>query len=251
MALEDLNTFLGLPAMMWFFVAIGVFVGFAILILVHETFIMSKFAKKARSMKRSKGMPALIQENNVIRLYFSDGSLPEGLFHIAKSWFVRPRRPYLPRTQPQQGHVGRPRKEELENKINDDKQLPDVLKPGEREALEEILECPILEDTGKSVFIGCVGQPLLTNIKTIAHANATNIQEVLPIVYPPTILDALHEYSVMKGLKKGNKEQMKLIMLAVVAVMIIGALGLVVYLLTQPRQGIVAAGISLLMGVFH
>lgn len=227
MALEELNLFLGLPAAMWFFITIGVAVGFMILIFVHETFIMSKFAKKARSMKRSKGLPALIQENNVIRLYFSDGSLPEGLFHIAKSWFVRPRRPYLPNNR----GPGRPTKEDAKARVQGENS--DVLKPGEREALEEILECPILEDTGKAVFIGCVGQPLLTNISTVAHANVTDIQEVLPIVYPPTIIDALHEYSEKKGYLRGGKDQMKLIYLAIAAAMVIGSLGIVAYMLTQ------------------
>jgi hypothetical protein len=243
MALEELNTFLGLPAMIWF-VAIAVAVGFVILIAVHETFIMSKFAKKARSIKRSKGLPALIQDNNVIRLYFSDGSLPEGLFHIAKSWFVRPRRPFLPKTT---GRVGHPTKEEEDAKKNGS--TIDVLKPGEREALEEILECPILEDTGKAVFIGCIGQPLLTNISTVAHANVTDIQEVLPIVYPPTIIDALHEYSEKRGFLRGNKDQLKIIYLAIAAAMVIVPLGLIVYLLTQPRTPGVA--LMLLAGVFH
>jgi hypothetical protein len=244
MALDELNTFLGLPAMIWFFVAIAVAVGFVILIAVHETFIMTKFAKKARGLKRAKGLPALIQDNNVIRLYTSDGSLPEGLFHIAKSWFVRPRRPFLPKNT---GRVGHPTKEEMEAKKNGVNM--DILQPGEREALEEILECPILEDTGKAVFIGCVGQPLLTNIATVAHANITDIQEVLPIVYPPTIIDALQEYSEKKGYLRGGKDQMKLIYLAIAAAMVIAPLGLIVYLLTQPRvQG---AALMLLVGVLH
>lgn len=244
LALEELNTFLGLPAMIWFFVAIAVAVGFVILIAVHETFIMTKFAKKARSMKRHKGLPALIQDNNVVRLYFSDGSLPEGLFHIAKSWFVRPRKPFLPRNNKEQkSHVGAPTKEESLSKM-------DVLKPGERAALEEIMKCPILEDTGKPIFIGSMGQPMLVNFSTVAHADVTDIQEVLPIVYPPTIIDALHEYSEKVGYLRGNREQMKLIYLAIVAAMVIGPLGLIVYLLTQRPT----AGITLLMGVvglFH
>ena len=228
MALDELNTFLGLPAMIWFFVAIAVAVGFMLLIVVHETFIMTKFAKKARDMKRAKGLPALIQENNVVRLYFSTGSLPEGLFHIAKSWFVRPRKPYLPKVKDKEvkSHVGAPTKEELLAKT-------DVLKPGERAALEEIMKCPILEDTGKPIFIGSMGQPMLVNFSTVAHADVTDIQEVLPLVYPPTIIDALHEYSEKVGYLRGNKEQLKIVYLAVAAALVIGSLGLIVYLLTQ------------------
>jgi hypothetical protein len=127
----------------------------------------------------------------------------------------------------------------------------DVLTPGERGALEEVLKCPILEDTGKPVFIGSIGQPLLVNFSTVAHADVTDIQEVLPIVYPPTIIDALHEYSEKRGYLKGNKEQMKLLMMALIVIAPIAVVGLIVYLLTQPRQGIVGAGITFLLSVLH
>lgn len=239
MALEELNTFLGLPAMIWFFATIAVAVMFMILIVVHETFIMSSFAKAARKMKRSKGLPALIQDNNVLRLFFSNGALPEGLFFINKQWFVRPQTPYLGSKETVKRGPGRPAKEEA----NPDGKSPDVLKREDREALQEILQVPILEGVGKPLFVGCVNQPMLLSPSTVAHADLTRIREIIPETLTQTQLDALHTYSKLKGIKMAGKEQMKIIILAIAAVMVIGSLGLVVYLLTQ---GPPAVGLSLL-----
>lgn len=231
LALEELNTFLGLPAVIWFFAMIAVAVMFMILIVVHETFIMSSFAKQARKMKRSKGLPALIQENNVLRLFFSNGSLPEGLFFINKQWFVRPQTPYLggKKEETKRG-PGRPAKEDA---TAPNGKSPDVLEPEDREALQEILQVPILEGVGKPLFVGCINQPMLLSPKTVAHADLTRIREIIPETLTQTQLDALHTYSKLKGIKMAGKEQMKIIILAIAAVMVIGSLGLVVYLLTQ------------------
>jgi hypothetical protein len=242
MALEELNTFLGLPAMVWFFATIAVAVIFVILIAVHETFWMSSFAKAARSMKRSRGLWALIQENNVLRLMHSTGSLPEGLYLIGGKWFVRPQNPYLGGSLKR--GPGRPPKEE-ESK---DGKAIDVLKPEDRQALTEILEVPILDGVGKPLFVGCVNQPMLLSQKTVAHSDLTRIREIIPETLTQTQLDALHTYSKLKGLKMAGREQTKLIVLAIIAAIVIGTMGLVVYLLTQPRS---AAALALVLGLLH
>ncbi|MGD0071393.1 MAG: hypothetical protein ABSB71_07955 [Candidatus Bathyarchaeia archaeon] len=237
MALEELNTFLGLPAFMWFFIAIAVGIAFVIVITVHEFFIMTSFAKHARAMKWSKGLAALIQDNNVVRLLFSNGELPEGLFLIRGKWFLRPQTPYLGNTTSQRG-PGRPSNEE-KAQTQDGKAI-DVLSKDSREALTEVLQCPILEGVGKPLFVGCVNQPMLTNISTVAHADLTRIREIIPETLTQTQLDALHTYSKIKGIKMAGKEQMKIIYLAIAAVMVIGSLGLIVYLLTQHSSFLLA-----------
>jgi hypothetical protein len=228
LGLEDLNTFIGLPAMMWAIIAIAVGVGAALLFVVHETVIMSSFAKEARGMKRGKGLYALIQENNVLRLVHSKGSLPEGLYLVNNRWFLRPQNPYLGGLK---RGPGRPSKDE-QTKESDGKAV-DVLSKDHREALNEILQVPILEGVGKPLFVGCVNQPLLTNISTVSHADLTSIREIIPETLTQTQLDALHTYSKLKGIKMAGKEQTKIIILAIAAAMVIGSLGLVVYLLTQ------------------
>jgi hypothetical protein len=245
MALEELNTFMGLPAMIWFFATIAVAVIFVILIAVHETFWMSSFAKAARSMKRSRGLWALIQENNVLRLMHSTGSLPEGLYLVGGKWFVRPQNPYLGGGLKR--GPGRPHKEETE--ASKDGKAVDVLKPEDRQALNEILEVPILEGVGKPLFVGCVNQPLLLSPKTVAHSDLTRVREIIPETLTQTQLDALHTYSKLKGIKMAGKEQTKLIVLAIIAAIVIGTMGLVVYLLTQPRSA--PAAITFLMGLLH
>jgi hypothetical protein len=241
MALEELNTFLGLPAMIWFFACIAVAVMFVILIAVHETFIMSSFAKAARSMKRSKGLWALIQENNVLRLLHSKGSLPEGLYLIDNKWFVRPQNPYL------NGEVrrgpGRPPKE-TESK---DGKAVDVLEKGDREALNEILQVPILEGVGKPLFVGSVNQPMLLAPQVVSHADLTRIREILPQTLTQTQLDALHTYSKLKGIKMAGKETTKLLVFAIIGAIIIGTMGLIVYLLTSPRT----PALLLTVGLLH
>jgi hypothetical protein len=233
-----------LPAMMWFFAVIAVVVIFGILIMVHEVFWMSSFAKAARSMKRSRGLWALIQENNVLRLMHSTGSLPEGLYLIGGKWFVRPQNPYLGGSK---RGPGRPAKEDTE--ASKDGKAVDVLKPDDRQALNEVLEVPILDGVGKPLFVGCVNQPMLLSPKTVAHSDLTRIREIIPETLTQTQLDALHTYSKLKGIKMAGREQTKLIVLAIIAAIVIGTLGLVVYLLTQPRTG--AAALTFLMGLFH
>ena len=224
MALAELNTFLGLPAMMWAIIAIAVAVAAVLLFAVHETFIMSSFAKQARKMKRGKGLWALIQENNVLKLMTSKGSLPEGLYLIGKHWFIRPQTPYI---GPNKNPVGRPPKDASDTKS------VDVLPPEDRAALQEILSVPILEGVGKPLFVGCVNQPMLLGPSTVAHSDLTRIREIIPATLTQTQLDALATYSRLKGIKIAGKEQMKIIVLAIAAAMVIGSLGLVVYLLTQ------------------
>jgi hypothetical protein len=259
MALEELNTFLGLPAMIWFFACIAVAVMFVILIAVHETFIMSSFAKAARSMKRSKGLWALIQENNVLRLLHSKGSLPEGLYLIDNKWFVRPQNPYLngniehnPRNAGRKPKV--PKDTDTENEddtVSDDyrnERSVDVLKKGDREALNEILQVPILEGVGKPLFVGSVNQPMLLAPQVVSHADLTRIREILPQTLTQTQLDALHTYSKLKGIKMAGKETTKLLVFAIIGAIIIGTMGLIVYLLTSPRT---PAAILTLVSLFH
>lgn len=229
--LDELNLFIGLPAMMWAIIAIGVAVGSAIIWVVHEMFIMSSFAKEARAMKRKKGLFALIQENNVLRLVHSSGSLPEGLYMLDKKWFVRPQNPYLGDAAPQPKRRGRPSKNQTELEKCDS-----PISPDQREALNEVLQVPILEGVGKPLFVGCVNQPLLTNISTVAHADLTRIREIIPATLTQTQLDALYTYSKLKGIKQAGKEQMRIIILAIAAALVIGSLGLIVYLLTQHPQ---------------
>jgi hypothetical protein len=221
LALESLNTFLGIPAMMWAFISVGLIIVGVIAVVIHETFIMNSFAKQARKMKRAKGSPCLIQDNNVLRLMFSDGQLPEGLYHVRGQWYTRPQTPYLNKAK----GPGRPSKEEKEGMV-------DTLRKDHREALNMVLQVPILEGVGKPLFIGCVSAPmLLNNVSTVAHADLTRIREILPATLSQTWLDALNVYSVAKGMKKANKDNLKLIYIAIAAAIPIACLGIVAFLL--------------------
>jgi hypothetical protein len=224
LALESLNTFLGLPAMMWALICVGCIIAGIIVVIIHEVFIMNSFAKQARKMKRSKGAPCLIQDNNVLRLMFSDGQLPEGLYHVRGQWYTRPQTPYLSKAEK---GPGRPPKGEKEQG-----DTVDVLKKDHREALNMVLQVPILEGVGKPLFIGCVSAPmLLNNVATVAHVDLTRIREILPATLSQTWLDALNVYSVAKGMKKANKDNLKLLYIAIAAAIPIACLGLVVFLI--------------------
>jgi hypothetical protein len=185
---------------------------------------------------------ALIQENNVLRLLHSKGSLPEGLYLIDNKWFVRPQNPYL-NGELRRG-PGRPPKE-VEGK---DGKAVDILEKGDREALNEILQVPILEGVGKPLFVGSVNQPMLLAPQVVSHADLTRIREILPQTLTQTQLDALHTYSKLKGIKMAGKETTKLLVFAIIGAIIIGTMGLIVYLLTSPRT---PAAILTLVSLFH
>lgn len=227
--MESFGLFLGLPSLMWAIVAMGVGIASVISWIVHEVFIMNSFAKQARKMKRTKGVPALIQHNNVLKLHFSNAELPEGLYRVGGRWYVRPQTPALVKKEGR--GPGRPPKETGENKTVDPALETDVLNKDHREALTEILQVPMLEGVGKPLFIGSVNAPILTNIKTVAHADLTRIREILPSTLSQTWIDALNEYSELKGIKKGTKDQLKIIVLAIAAAIVLGTMGLIVFLI--------------------
>lgn len=225
--MPPLETFLGLPAAMWAFMTFAAIAATVIGALVHEFFIMTSFAKKARKLKFVKGLPAMIQFANTVRLIFSDADLPEGLHHMAGQWFMRSQTPYLGTAK---RGPGRPSKEE--KKANDE-QKGDPLNKDERDTLDMILQTPTLEGVGKPIFFGCINQPLLGNLPTIAHANLPKVKEIIPATLTQTQLDALHTYSKIKGLKMMGKDTKQFFLYVLGAICVIACLGLVVYLILQ------------------
>ncbi len=219
MALEELNVFLGLPAFMWAIIAIVIGITAISAFAVHELFIMTPFAKHARSLKRCKGLPAFIQYGNTVKLITSKKDLPEGIHQIGGMWFIRSQVPY---TNAQQNKI---------KATKDD--FGDPLTKKERATLKMILNIPVLEGVGKPVLFGCINQPLLANLETIAHADLTKVREIVPATITQTTLSSLVKWSETSVLTRLGRDQMKLLMVVICICGVIGVTGIVAWLLTQ------------------
>lgn len=223
MALEELNAFLGLPAFMWAIVAFAMVIVMACLVMVHETFIMTSFAKSARKLKRSRGLPAFIQFGNTVKLIMSKNDLPEGIHQIGGMWFLRSQVPYTNDDLTLEKVNPKAKKDDFGDPLSEE----------DRKTLKMILNIPVLEGVGKPVLFGCINQPLLANLETIAHADLTKIREIVPATITQTTMFSLVNWAETSVLKRFNKETKTWILAAICVIGVIAALGLVVYLLTQ------------------
>jgi hypothetical protein len=212
-------------AMTFVAIIIAVIIG-----LVNEYVILPPLARKIRKAKWSKGSPAFIQDD-AGRVHFTlgDTELPEGVVHNKRGWFLISRQPYIPPPPPEN---------DAQSKKN--KKMGKLDKTYEA-ILETVLETPVLDGLGKACFFGYDGSPLLTNLKTLAHANLRKMKEVIPATISRTQLNALHKWSLLKGYEKKGGDQMKVVLLAICVIGCIAALGIVAWLLTQGKTPAPAA----------
>jgi len=206
----------------------------------------------------SRGLPAFIQdEMGNIGFYFSKKKFPEGVVFIERiGWFLLPNPPPFSVTdflfsEPEKKRVGRPAKvapEEVAASMVDKATVP-TLSTAEKEdwikAHGILVQTPILRGFGRQVFFGSTTAAALNNLTAIAVVSEGNntgvlMQSVLlkvralaPRMYQKTQLDALATGSRMEGLKQSGKDMTKWIFAAIAGAIIIAAIGLIVYLLTQ------------------
>ncbi len=191
---------------------------------------------------------------NVVHLVTSQSSLPEGVTSTKRGIFLHSRAPYIA-LEDNQSSGDEPKK------VGRPKVKTDVNRELEREAFNTVLQAPILDGFGRSVFFGYDGAPLVANLKTLAlttgnaviakeeekscdgkkvwrsierfvgHADLRIMKEIVPATISRTQLSALSRYSEMKGYLKRGGEQMKLLYIAIAAAIPIACLGIVAFLL--------------------
>lgn len=214
----------------------------------------------------SRGLPLFLQdEMGNVALHVCDKKFPEGVIHVkGKGWFLLPTPPSPDDDQEEETEEegaeaekrgpGRPPKQP-------DKQI-NTMSEAEKEAYVKaygtLVQTPILKGFGKQVFFGSSTSAAVSNLKaissvsdstSISHADLLAVRKLSPKMYQKTQLDALATGSRIEGQKMAGKETTKLLMYAIIVIAPIAVVGLIVYLLTQPRAG--AAAITLLMGVLH
>jgi hypothetical protein len=234
-------------ATFWMAMTILVVIVCVILAIVHERVVLPPIARKMRSAKWSKGSLAFVQDDvGVVHLTISDVDLPEGVTRTKRGWFLRSRSPYIPeRNLDDDKTLDEETKAELK-KIDDTvdarkkhKLKMELIKKLEKEGkltekiIGTILQTPILEGLGKSVFFGYDGTALLSNLKTIAHADLRIMKEVIPATISRTQLGALAKWSLMKGYEKRGGDTNKLVILIACLIALVATVGIVFYALTQ------------------
>lgn len=238
-------------SMLWQIVAMIVAILAVALFLLWEFWATPQISRQLRKAKWSKAPGiSFIQKGGIVHLVTNPTELPEGIIMNKMGIAVRNIHPYI--------------KNEEWNKLTDDQKKPF------NEALDVILNTPILAGFGKHVLFGSVESPLLGNLDTIAEVTAQpdaltqrnekikgkakklakktkfskfdlfrvadlNIfKEVLNMTTATrTQLDSLKSWVETKMLKKFGNDVVKIVVIALVMVGLIGTIGLVFWFLTQ------------------
>jgi hypothetical protein len=263
--LDVVNTYLP------YTVAVVVAISFMVFFFWYRLKYMPEIARTFTTAYHSRGLPAFIQdEMGNVSLHICDKKFPEGVVHIRqKGWFLLPNPPppedefsnLVALGAPKRKGPGRPPKNSQPQDTVQGEQAS-VKQPDEviiqRRNLDDMSEAekksyvmahgilvqtPILRGFGKQVFFGSSVSAALSNLNAISHADLTAVRLLSPKMYQKTQLDALATGSRIEGMKMAGKELTKLIMYAIIVIAPIAVVGLIVYLLTQPRAAI-------LFGVF-
>ena len=236
--MESLNTYL--PYLGMVVVAIV-----AVVIFVWYTKKYTpEIARTCIKAHHSSGLPVFVQnEMGIVELQICDKKFPEGIVHTKRSgWFLLPSPPNPNETEDEDNAKrgpGRPAKDCY-------KSSDDLAKMSEDEkekyikAYGILIQAPILKGLGKQVFFGSSVAAALSNLTAIAHADLLEVRKLAPKMYQKTQLDALATGNRLEGLKMAGKDMTKWIFAAIAGAIIIGALGLVVYLLTQHNTAALA-----------
>lgn len=242
--LDSVNTFLP------YVVAVVVGIVALIVFFWYKQKYMPEIARQLTKAYHSRGLPAFIQdEMGNIGFYFGNKKLPEGVIFIPKmGWFLLPNPPTLPTFEEvaeyMKRKVGRPPKNPEEataglNELYEKQKKEYALVSG------ILLQTPVLKGFGRQVFFGSSTSVALSNLQAIAlvsegnlsgkiaQADLQKIRMLAPKMYQKTQLDALATGNRLEGMKMSGKDMTKWIFAAIAGAIVIGALGLVVYLLTQ------------------
>jgi hypothetical protein len=224
-------------SLFWMVIAILVAIICGILALVHEFVILPPIARKLRGAKWSKGHPAFIQDDmGVVHFYMSDKYLPEGLLYSKKTgWALLPRLPHTSEELTDEevklidAEDDPKKKRKLYNTFMKEKKYT----PEQENAIQIVLQTPILEGLNKSVFFGHYGQALLTNLKTIAHAHLPVMNEIINASMNKSGLSQIASYAENKGYLKRGGETNTIVILAISVIAVVATVGLVFYFLTS------------------
>lgn len=215
-----------LNSFFWQFTTIIVAIVAVIAFLVYRYYLEPPISRAFMSAKWKKGPVGFVQDDaNVVHLVTTNEALPEGVIHTNRGWFLQSRAPYIA-TEGKRG-PGRPPKSEAD----DSDKISNGLTEDENKCLDTVLQAPVLEGFGKAVFFGYDGAPLVSNLKTLVHADLRVMKEIIPATISRTQLGNLHRWSLSKGYMKRGGDQMKLIYIAIAAAIPIACLGLVVFLI--------------------
>lgn len=244
--LEGVNTFLP------YIVAVVVGLAAIIIFIYYTKKYQPEIARQLTKAYHSRGLPAFIQdEMGNIGFYFGNKKLPEGVIFVPKmGWFLLPNPPTLPTfeevSEYAQKRLGRPPK----NPVEATTALSALYEQQKQEyALVSgiLLQTPVLKGFGRQVFFGSSTSVALSNLQAIslvsegnltgkiAQADLQKIRLLAPKMYQKTQLDALATGSRLEGLKMSGKDFTKWIFAAIAGAIVLGALGLIIYLLTSPK----------------
>lgn len=238
-----------------FITAIVAVIGF----LIYVFYISPPIARQMIKAKWSKGVPAFIEnEVGVVEFVMTDKQLPEGVKHIkGKGWYANAVRDVteveyednLRKTEAKEEtaevsdtvasesmsdkKAGPGRPVGSKSKATLEKEARELLKEAKQndELLEMITHTPMLNGLGKQVFFGSTTSVALTGLKTIAHADLRKTRLLAPRMYSKTQLAALAAGSREEGKRMMGKETTKILVLCIGAAILLGSLGLVVYLI--------------------
>lgn len=221
-----------------FIPAIVIGIAAVVIFIWYRQKYMPEIARQFTKAHHSRGLACFIQdEMGNVGLYIAKKKLPEGVIFIqGKGWFLLPNPPEMPTMdevmETFQKKVGRPPK-------NPQEATESLLALYEKRKQEYaavhgvLVQTPILKGFGRQVFFGSTVAAALSNLQGIAHAHLPNVRLLSPSMYQKTQLDALATGNRLEGQKMAGKDATKWIFAAIAAVMVLGALGLIVYLLTQ------------------
>jgi hypothetical protein len=230
--LESLNIFLPYVVA----IVVGI-VAFFVFVWYRQKY-MPEIARTFTKAYHSRGLACFLQdEMGNVALHVANKKLPEGVIFVPnKGWFLLPNPPKMPTfdevVEYTTRKVGRPPKNPTEATEN----LKDLYMQRKKEYAEVhgiLVQTPILKGFGRQVFFGSTVSVALSNLQGIAHADLPNVRLLAPTMYQKTQLDALATGNRLEGMKMAGKDMTKWIFAAIAGAIVIGALGLVVYLLTQ------------------
>ena len=233
--LESVNTFLP------YTVAIAVLIGAIIIFYWYRQRYMPEIARTLTTAAHDKRLPVFLQdEMGNIDLQLCDKKYPSGMVHIKrKGWFMLPDKANLEKVY--NALMDIPVKEgmsEEEIKVAIEQKL-EVMSEAERKEFIQahgiLAQTPILRGLGKQVFFGFVDSPSLQTLGAIAHADLPAVQLLAKEGVTNARINSLQKEAYNEGAASTGKDQMKLLMIALVVIAPIVVTGLIVYLLTQPR----------------
>jgi len=229
-----------LDSIMWQFLTFLILIVAVVVFLLYRYVIEPPIARQMTKAKWSKGMPMFIEnENGTVEFSTSDKSLPEGLKYVkGKGWFANAIRDVLEVTEdpsedlkPIEGEKRGPGRPPKESDKEGEKELTKEEVAENENVLQMIIHTPILAGLGKQVFFGSSTNVGITSLRAIAHADLRKTRLLAPLMWSKTQLDALYTGGKREGLKMNGSDTKQLIIYAIVAAIVIGSLGLVVYLL--------------------